>query len=281
MNCTRGRIAAAVAGAALAAVLIRACVARRGREAPDEGAASRISEADGVKVITLDTVAVKGSGIVSAPLAAAGHRKERNVFGEVLDPRPLPARAGDDFLISSPLEGEGQPARHRSRSGEAGGDGGGAVKERALCVRVSLSDADAASTPRSPARVTLPDGTVVAADPLGARAPGGGLVYRAPAGSSPPVPGTMLPVALPAGPEEAGYLIPDSAVVWTDGKAWVYMRRDGNRFSRREIAADTRGRGGWFVAGGFSPGEQVVVTGAQLLLSAEFLSQYALIEIAE
>ena len=281
MHYTRGRTAAALAGAVLAAVLIRACVARRGGEAPDQGAVSRISEVDGVKVITLDAVAIKNSGIAAAPLAAAGHRKERNVFGEVLYPRAITPRAVDGFLIPSPLEGEGQPARHRSRSGEAGEDGGYAMKEHTLCVRVSLSDADAASTPRSPARVTLPDGTVVAADPLAAQAPGGGLVYRAPEGSSPPVPGTMLPVALPAGPEEAGYLILDSAVVWTDGKAWVYMRRDGNRFLRREITADTRGRGGWFVAGGFSPGEQVVVTGAQLLLSAEFLSQYALIEIAE
>jgi hypothetical protein len=254
MGYSRGRIAAVLAGAAVAAALIRACV--RHGEAPEEGAASRVSEVNGVRIVTLDAAAMSGSGIVSAPLTPAAHRKERIVFGDVLEPGAIPSHAGEP---------------HPAPAGATG----------TVCVRVSLPAADAASTPRSPARVTLPDGTGVAAEALDARAPGGGLVYRVPAGPSPPCPGTMLAVALPAGPELAGYLVPDSAVVWADGKAWVYVRGDGASFSRREIAADTRLGAGWFVAGGIPPGVQVVVTGAQLLFSDEFLSQYRLTEIAE
>lgn len=250
MRRPRRRIVAILGGAALAALIARGCILRRGESPPErgEGDAAQISEEGGAQVITLGPRAIEADVISAVPLARAVHRDERNVFGVVLAPSTTPPGAEEGQILVLVLPG-----------GE-----------------------EAAAAPRGPARITLPGGTAVSALPAGGAAPPSrGLVYRAPGGASPPPPGTMLPVALPAGPERAGFLIPDTAVVWADGKAWVYIPRGENAFARREIAAETRAEGGWFVADGFSPGDRVVVAGAQLLLSEAYISQYKIIEIAE
>lgn len=76
-----------------------------------------------------------------------------------------------------------------------------------------------------------------------------------------------------AGQPQSGILVPGSAVVWTAGKAWVYIKRGEDEFERREVSTRHELGEGWFSAGGFSAGEQVVVRGAQLLLSEEFKYQ--------
>ena len=35
-----------------------------------------------------------------------------------------------------------------------------------------------------------------------------------------------------------GYVIPSSAVVWWSGRAWVYVRVEGDSFTRRKIPTD-------------------------------------------
>jgi hypothetical protein len=84
------------------------------------------------------------------------------------------------------------------------------------------------------------------------------------------LPGMNIIAWLPTGPERHGVIVPDSAVVWWQGKAWVYMQSDDTHFVRREIAVDTPAPGGWFVAHGWRGGERVVVKGAALLFSQEF-----------
>lgn len=55
--------------------------------------------------------------------------------------------------------------------------------------------------------------------------------------------------------------IPASAVVHLQGKEWIYLKKDSERFIRKEISTPLK------------PGEILVVTGAQLILSEEFRGQ--------
>ena len=70
-----------------------------------------------------------------------------------------------------------------------------------------------------------------------------------------------------------GVSVPFSAPVWHGGKAWVYVKHDDDGFERREVSTTESSNGGWFNAAPFEPGEEVVVSGAQLLLSEEFRYQ--------
>jgi len=66
-----------------------------------------------------------------------------------------------------------------------------------------------------------------------------------------------------------GIIIPSSAVVWYAGIPWAYFKQDDDQFIRKPISADTEVDTGWFNMG-FNADSEVVVTGAQLLLSEEF-----------
>ena len=78
-----------------------------------------------------------------------------------------------------------------------------------------------------------------------------------------------------------GVVIPNQALVWYGGKPWIYIRQSKNKagedqFVRKPINADIEvGSGidsGWFNQGIVAQSE-VVVSGAQLLLSEEFKNQ--------
>lgn len=56
--------------------------------------------------------------------------------------------------------------------------------------------------------------------------------------------------------------IPESAVVWLDGKPWIYVEEAPGHFVRRE-----------FEASRIAPDARVVISGAQMLLSQEFRAQ--------
>ena len=75
----------------------------------------------------------------------------------------------------------------------------------------------------------------------------------------------------------AGVVIPNNAVVWYGGKPWVYRKISADQFSRLPIDTNTETENGWFyqsnLKGDLTSGEQVVTSGAQLLLSEEFKSQ--------
>ena len=70
-----------------------------------------------------------------------------------------------------------------------------------------------------------------------------------------------------------GVALPLTAVVWHAGQPWAYRQMDAERFARTAIASYRDDAGGWFVAQGFAPGERVVVTGGQMLLSEELRGQ--------
>jgi hypothetical protein len=70
-----------------------------------------------------------------------------------------------------------------------------------------------------------------------------------------------------------GVVIPDSAVVWLDGRAWAYVQKGRGSFIRQEVVTNHPVEKGWFVTKKFQNGDRVVVQGAQLLLSEEFRVQ--------
>ncbi len=86
----------------------------------------------------------------------------------------------------------------------------------------------------------------------------------------PLVPGAAVTAYLrSAAPPEQGVILPRSAVVRFNNKAWVYVRLDANDFVRREVSLTVPLAHGWFLPDSLSPGTRVVVTGAETLLSDE------------
>jgi hypothetical protein len=71
-----------------------------------------------------------------------------------------------------------------------------------------------------------------------------------------------------------GVIVPREAVVRTEGSGWIYvMTGGGETFTRTEIALDHPVEAGWFVTKGVNPGDYIVVTAAQQLLSLELKGQ--------
>lgn len=68
-----------------------------------------------------------------------------------------------------------------------------------------------------------------------------------------------------------GVWLPESAVVWHDGAAWVFVARGANEFERRAVHLTAARRPGFSIGDGVAPGDRVVVSGAQQLLSAELV----------
>jgi len=86
--------------------------------------------------------------------------------------------------------------------------------------------------------------------------------------------GTRVVVSLSKNLEEvSGVFIPGEAVLWHAGKPWVFKRLSDGVFARLKIEADVDLGMGWFEVNAFVPGDQIVVSGAQLLLSEELKYQ--------
>jgi len=98
------------------------------------------------------------------------------------------------------------------------------------------------------------------------RIQGRSWLYFAPAGAI--VPGMSVTASTGGGAAQKGAIVPHDAVVWTGGRAWVYVERAPNRFARVAVDATAPIGDGYFVAT-LAPGTRVVVSGAQQLLSEE------------
>ena len=96
--------------------------------------------------------------------------------------------------------------------------------------------------------------------------------YQAPAGDLRA--GMRVSVRLSEGSQGTeGVVVPSEAVVWYGGKAWVYRKEGNDRFVRQPISTEHAAGNGWFSAGQIKPGDALVTSGAQLLLSEEFKYQ--------
>jgi hypothetical protein len=69
--------------------------------------------------------------------------------------------------------------------------------------------------------------------------------------------------------DASGVVIPNSAVVWHGGQAWIYVKHENNQFIRKPISTDVETELGWFNHD-MVAGTEIVTKGAQLLLSEEF-----------
>ncbi|MGY6274587.1 efflux RND transporter periplasmic adaptor subunit [Methylomonas sp. MgM2] len=69
--------------------------------------------------------------------------------------------------------------------------------------------------------------------------------------------------------ENSGVLIPENAVVWHLGQAFVFIKTEKGDFQRHLLPQLIPSQGGYFASGGFKPGEEIVTVGAQTLLSEE------------
>ena len=82
--------------------------------------------------------------------------------------------------------------------------------------------------------------------------------------------GMNLVVLVAVGQQVSGTVIPESAIVWWQGKAWIYEESATNTFSRREVPTDNPVTGGYFVPGSaLAEATKLVTAGAQSLLSEE------------
>lgn len=69
-----------------------------------------------------------------------------------------------------------------------------------------------------------------------------------------------------------GVIVPNQAIAWHGGMAWIYVKTKRDTFLRKPVASDIELDNGWFDTS-LAPGTEVVTRGAQLLLSEEFKFQ--------
>jgi len=70
-----------------------------------------------------------------------------------------------------------------------------------------------------------------------------------------------------------GFRIPEAAIVWYGGQSWAYVKTDANHFTRRHVPIEPATQRGLVFTSGFHAGDEVVISGAQLLLSEELRPQ--------
>jgi hypothetical protein len=73
-----------------------------------------------------------------------------------------------------------------------------------------------------------------------------------------------------------GVSIPRSAVVLYQRRTWVYVEVAPQAFERKPVDLAVPVDSGWFVTEGLRPGDRILVSGAQVLLSEELKSQLQL-----
>ncbi|TCV81316.1 hypothetical protein EDE11_11517 [Methylomonas methanica] len=85
--------------------------------------------------------------------------------------------------------------------------------------------------------------------------------------------GTHITAWIPEGGQaNSGVNIPQPALVWHLGQAFVFIKTDAEHFNRRALKQYSSNSQGYFVAGDLRPGEEIVTTGAQTLLSQQLKS---------
>lgn len=235
----------------------------------------RVSTIDGQRVITLDSLTQKQNGIVTAHPAAARAPERATISGRVLDGSALAdqyrrytrARRSAPALAAALQRSAAQSygaalAAAFSRPAKKFTD---VFAGKAALIEFGLTSGGA--PPRSlPARDHR--GRRLTLTRLAPAAQAEHWFYLAGAGAD-LAPGDTVSISL-SGTATAGVTLPASAIVWHNGLPWVYLRRDGRRFARVSLAgAVARARGGYRTAA-LTTNDEIVVQGAQMLLSEEF-----------
>ncbi|CCE11593.1 putative Multidrug resistant protein [Bradyrhizobium sp. STM 3843] len=145
-------------------------------------------------------------------------------------------------------------------------------------------------------QVTLPPGVVLTGEPRAALAQAPtqsaniDLSYISPAtrtdariqglsyffvasGDSGLLPGMNTTVYVPSGKTYEGVFVEDTAIVQWQGRSWVYLRAGPTSFKRHPISTDQPVSDDDYVVQDIPPGSEIVVRGAQVLLSEEARSE--------
>ena len=89
--------------------------------------------------------------------------------------------------------------------------------------------------------------------------------------SSPLREGAQLQVWVPSSDSTlSGVMIPYQSIVWYAGQPWAYLRMDEEHFQRMSLTSGINSVEGIYLQQGIYPGDAVVTSGAQTLLSEEF-----------
>jgi hypothetical protein len=86
------------------------------------------------------------------------------------------------------------------------------------------------------------------------------------------LPGATFAVQLETGRRVELASVPASALVWWQGRAWIFVRNEAGDFERREVPADRAADSSTLLAD-LASGTEVVVQGAQVLLSEELRAE--------
>ena len=73
--------------------------------------------------------------------------------------------------------------------------------------------------------------------------------------------------------QAAGVIIPKSALIWHMNQAFVFIKTTDENFSRVNIVNYSAANNGYFIEDAIKPNDQIVVKGAQMLLSEELKGQ--------
>jgi hypothetical protein len=151
------------------------------------------------------------------------------------------------------------------------------LARRQLLLQVALNTDFADDRPPSQGHVVLEgrDGPAIrlvsAAARSDPRLAGRSYLYRSPPESA-LQPGANVRVRLETGRSVEAARIPASALVWWQGRAWVFVRTGAADFERREIPVDRIDHAATLQAN-LEAGTELVVQGAQVLLSEELRAE--------
>jgi len=151
------------------------------------------------------------------------------------------------------------------------------LARRQLLLQVALPSDWASVAPPAQGQVLLEgrDGPAIylvsAAAHADPRLAGRSFLYRAFPDAS-LLPGASVTVRLPTGRSVEAARIQASALVWWQGRAWVFVRTHAGDFERHEIAFDRASDAAALLAD-LDAGTEVVVQGAQVLLSEELRAE--------
>ncbi len=92
-------------------------------------------------------------------------------------------------------------------------------------------------------------------------------------GDSGLLPGMNTAVYVPSGKTYEGVFVEDTAIVQWLGRSWVYLRAGSDTFRRHPISTDQPVSDDDYVVRDIPPGSEIVIQGAQVLLSEEAKSE--------
>lgn len=235
----------------------------------------RVSTVDGQRVIALSNRVQVQNGIVADPAQPAPRTRHEVVTGKVRDIGALVelrARYERALKIAPALEDATLRTigQHYGKAVAAAVAHPTGAFDAIFSGRQSLIDIALRRPGPAPLRLFAHDarGRRLPLDRLAPAEQPRHWFYRADANAG-LYPGDTVSFTTPAPSRQAGVVVPAAAVVWHDAAPWCYLRHDGDLFVRVGLARAAPEPGGGYRTTALTTHDEIVVQGAQLLLSEE------------